>query len=70
MKGDAEVAVVWGDNEEKKDDENVEPVAVGAIDVAVLVPVGNEESGFVDLLVSFVVNEDAILDMIDPVGLL
>lgn len=70
MKGDAEVAVVWGDNEEKKDDENVEPVAVGAVDVAVLVPVGNEESGFVDLLVSFVVNEDAILDMIDPVGLL
>lgn len=70
MKGDAEVAVVWGDNEEKKDDENVEPVAVGAVDVAVLVPVGNEESGFVDLLVSFVVNEDAILDIIEPVGLL
>lgn len=48
-------------------------MAVGAVDVAVLTPVGNDERGIVadrvgaDLLASLAANVDAMLDMTDPV---
>ena len=71
IEGDVEVAVVWDDNE-KSEEEKVEPVLLGTVDVVAVLPVAKEANGLVDEDVvdfegSFAANDDAILDMTEPV---